>query len=101
MEVWCNMNKDGPWTAILVRSYEFLQQNFSRSWEQYKMGFGDPSAEYWLGKDLFRLWIRYICLMEISLGCQTKTPFPRHDINKCESYTTNNVIYHRQNGPLD
>lgn len=60
MEVWCNMNKDGPWTAILVRSYEFLQQNFSRSWEQYKMGFGDPSAEYWLGKDLFRLWIRYI-----------------------------------------
>lgn len=49
VEVWCNMNEDGPWTSILVRSDEFLHQNFTRSWEQYKNGFGDPSAEYWLG----------------------------------------------------
>ena len=35
-----------------------IQQNadgsnfFNRSWEEFKVGFGDPSGNYWLGNDL-------------------------------------------------
>ena len=27
-------------------------ENFQRSWEEYKTGFGSPSGEQWLGNDI-------------------------------------------------
>ncbi|KAK8735367.1 hypothetical protein OTU49_005637, partial [Cherax quadricarinatus] len=39
------------WTVFLVRQRETTQVNFTRTWHDYKTGFGDPSGEYWLGND--------------------------------------------------
>ncbi|XP_047474475.1 fibrinogen-like protein 1 [Penaeus chinensis] len=48
--VWCDMETDGGgWTVFLNRAQQPEQLNFSMSWEAYADGFGDPSAEYWLG----------------------------------------------------
>ncbi|XP_037777383.1 fibrinogen-like protein 1 [Penaeus monodon] len=48
--VWCDMETDGGgWTVFLNRAQQPEQLNFSKSWEAYADGFGDPSAEYWLG----------------------------------------------------
>ncbi|XP_051514455.1 microfibril-associated glycoprotein 4-like [Myxocyprinus asiaticus] len=51
--VYCEMvstgkkNDDGKWTVIHRRMDGDL--NFDRPWDQYKMGFGDKSREFWLG----------------------------------------------------
>ncbi|CAH1800987.1 unnamed protein product [Owenia fusiformis] len=50
---YCDM-QDGGWTVIQRRydgSVEFHNQN----WTEYKDGFGDVSAEHWLGNDLIHL----------------------------------------------
>ncbi|XP_042889426.1 fibrinogen-like protein 1 [Penaeus japonicus] len=48
--VWCDMKTDGGgWTVFLNRVQQPQQLNFSEPWQAYADGFGDPSAEYWLG----------------------------------------------------
>jgi len=50
-----------------------IQQNdgsgsMSRPWAQYKVGFGDPSGNYWLGNDLLsQLTAKYHCKLKIDL----------------------------------
>lgn len=60
MAVWCDMETDGGgWTVFLNRAQQTQQLNFSKTWEAYADGFGDPSAEYWLG-ELFGVF--YVCV---------------------------------------
>lgn len=35
---------------MVARFQNDPQQEFNRNWEDYKKGFGDPSAEHWIGK---------------------------------------------------
>lgn len=45
---FCEM-KTGGYTVIQRRTSGEL--DFYRNWTEYKLGFGDPSKEYWLGLD--------------------------------------------------
>ncbi|KAK9403092.1 angiopoietin-1 [Crotalus adamanteus] len=49
-KVFCNMETaGGGWTVIQHREDGSL--DFQKSWREYKMGFGSPSGEYWLGNE--------------------------------------------------
>nr|XP_060631754.1 angiopoietin-1 isoform X2 [Anolis sagrei ordinatus] len=49
-KVFCNMDTlGGGWTVIQHREDGSL--DFQKTWKEYKMGFGSPSGEYWLGNE--------------------------------------------------
>jgi len=55
-QVWCDMETDGGgWTVIQRRGYGNVPrasaENFNRNWREYKVGFGTPLNDYWLGLD--------------------------------------------------
>ena len=48
--VFCDMNTaDGGWTVIQRRMDGM--EDFNRDWRDYSRGFGDPTAEHWLGNE--------------------------------------------------
>ncbi|XP_066269709.1 ficolin-2-like isoform X2 [Branchiostoma lanceolatum] len=50
VRVFCDMTTaGGGWTVIQRRMSG--GENFFRSWDEYRTGFGQPTAEYWLGND--------------------------------------------------
>uniref|UniRef100_A0A1S4GCF9 Fibrinogen C-terminal domain-containing protein n=2 Tax=Anopheles gambiae TaxID=7165 RepID=A0A1S4GCF9_ANOGA len=49
---YCEFATGGPaWTVVQRRNWYDLQENFNRSWNEYKYGFGDLGYEFWLGND--------------------------------------------------
>ncbi|XP_066956655.1 fibrinogen-like protein 1 isoform X2 [Macrobrachium rosenbergii] len=55
-DVWCDMGEkevdDGGWTVVLLRRPLGTQVNFNRGWRDYRIGFGSPDTEYWIGNDV-------------------------------------------------
>nr|XP_045609685.1 fibrinogen C domain-containing protein 1-like isoform X2 [Procambarus clarkii] len=52
VRVWCDLQTDGGgWTVFLNRQQQPKQVNFTRTWKEYRQGFGDVTAEYWLGNE--------------------------------------------------
>ena len=50
VNVWCDMELgNGGWTVIQRRADGSI--NFTRSWDDYAFGFGNPNTEYWFGND--------------------------------------------------
>nr|WBU98463.1 FreD-C5 [Lineus ruber] len=66
--VYCDMETDGGgWTVIQNRIDG--QVNFSRNWEEYTHGFGNPNSEYWLGNThLNKLTISRNYTLRIDIG---------------------------------
>ncbi|KAM5264586.1 angiopoietin-2 isoform 2-T2 [Ctenodactylus gundi] len=51
VKAFCDMETGGGgWTVIQHR--EDGSVDFQRNWKEYKVGFGDPSGEHWLGNEL-------------------------------------------------
>uniref|UniRef100_A0A1Y9H2C0 Fibrinogen C-terminal domain-containing protein n=1 Tax=Anopheles dirus TaxID=7168 RepID=A0A1Y9H2C0_9DIPT len=49
---YCEFATDGSgWTVLQRRNWYDLQENFNRSWKEYKYGFGDLGYEFWMGND--------------------------------------------------
>ncbi|XP_055607657.1 angiopoietin-2-like isoform X2 [Uranotaenia lowii] len=47
---YCYFATDGPaWTVIQRRKLHDIQENFNRTWADYRNGFGDLSHEFWFG----------------------------------------------------
>ena len=47
----CDMDADlGGWTVIQSRRYGDL--DFTRKWEEYKVGFGNSERDHWLGNEI-------------------------------------------------
>nr|XP_045595632.1 angiopoietin-4-like [Procambarus clarkii] len=56
VRVWCDMETDGGgWTVFLARQNQSQHENFNRTWEDYKTGFGNPEGEHWLGNEALHL----------------------------------------------
>ena len=50
-KVYCDLQTEGGgWMVFQVRDDVLPKENFMRSWEDYKVGFGDFDREFWLGK---------------------------------------------------
>lgn len=55
--VMCDMETDGGgWTVVQRRNGDLQHINFNRGWHEYKVGFGDPAGEYWVGLDNLHAW---------------------------------------------
>ncbi|KAF0296551.1 Techylectin-5B [Amphibalanus amphitrite] len=56
IRVYCDMDTDGGgWTVLLRRADLPDHQDFDLGWDSYKWGFGNLSAEFWLGNEYMSL----------------------------------------------
>ncbi|XP_055854919.1 angiopoietin-2 [Episyrphus balteatus] len=51
-EQYCVFSTDGPaWTVIQNRGPYAIQENFNRSWNEYRDGFGSLEKDFWMGNE--------------------------------------------------
>ncbi|KAF0299856.1 Ficolin-1-A [Amphibalanus amphitrite] len=56
IRVYCDMETDGGgWTVISRRDDVPHHQDFNLNWQSYKWGFGNLSAEFWMGNEYLNL----------------------------------------------
>lgn len=53
VEVYCNHSVEATSTVMQRRYYG--NEIFNRNWQNYKVGFGSPLADYWIGLDTINL----------------------------------------------
>ncbi|KAJ6651739.1 hypothetical protein lerEdw1_020663, partial [Lerista edwardsae] len=63
-EVYCDMSSDGGGWIVFLRRQDG-KENFYRNWRTYETGFGNPSGEFWMGKQM----------LVLSQGTTVKSPF--------------------------
>ncbi|KAG0728594.1 Ficolin-2 [Chionoecetes opilio] len=54
--VFCDHTVDGGgWTVFQRRTNDSIREDFNRTWIEYKLGFGDIEAEFWMGLGLLHV----------------------------------------------
>lgn len=49
---YCEYSTEGTaWTVIQKRDNFELQEDFNRTWDDYKHGFGNLTKDFWFGND--------------------------------------------------
>ncbi|XP_078470041.1 angiopoietin-2-like [Lampetra planeri] len=68
VKVWCDMETNGGgWTVIQRRDDGSL--DFHRTWAEYKLGFGEPAGEHWLGNEhVHQLSSQQAHVLRVELG---------------------------------
>ncbi|XP_063859252.1 muscle M-line assembly protein unc-89-like [Scylla paramamosain] len=57
VRVLCEMETEGGgWTVVQRRDPHFTPIDFQRGWHDYKVGFGTPETEYWVGLQNLYAW---------------------------------------------
>ncbi|XP_037549330.1 angiopoietin-2b [Nematolebias whitei] len=83
VQVFCDMKtRGGGWTVLQHRRNGSV--DFHRGWNDYKMGFGEPSGEHWLGNDIIH---RLTSSQEYSLHIHLK------DQERNEAFSLYNRFY--------
>ena len=63
VQTLCDQDTEGGgWTVILQRiphETEALATNFSRELREYKVGFGEPTGDFWIGLENIHAWTTY------------------------------------------
>ena len=62
---YCDMDHSNKWLAIQRRIHGNV--NFTRNWQEYKQGFGDPSGDYWLGNDAIHHLTKNTCKLKFTM----------------------------------
>ncbi|XP_076869795.1 angiopoietin-4 [Brachyhypopomus gauderio] len=79
-KVFCDMETSGGgWTLFQRRINGTV--DFQRSWREYKMGFGDPGGEHWLGNEAVHLitnQAQYVLRVELR-DWEGNAPYSQYD----------------------
>ncbi|KAF3708299.1 Angiopoietin-2 [Channa argus] len=55
VKAFCDMETEGGGWTVIQKRFDG-RVDFHRTWQEYKMGFGEPTEEFWLGNEfVFRL----------------------------------------------
>ena len=55
VQAWCDLETDGGGWLVIQRRVQNGTANFTRSWEDYRNGFGDLEGEFWYGLEFIHL----------------------------------------------
>ena len=93
MQVYCDMGTDGGGWTVFQRRQDG-SQSFYRGWDDYVMGFGDLSGEFWLGLDkIHRLTNGVVTTLRIDLGdFEGNTAFAKYTTFLVLNSSTNYVL---------
>ena len=56
LKVYCEMELDGGGWTVFQRRFDGSVEFPTRTWEEYKNGFGTASGEHWLGNEAVHKW---------------------------------------------
>ncbi|KAH8243263.1 hypothetical protein KR032_006068 [Drosophila birchii] len=77
-ERYCAFATDGPaWTVIQNRGIFDPAENFNRSWDEYRAGFGNLSRDFWFGNEFtHKILYRDDHELRVELGYNQGEEFP-------------------------
>jgi len=93
----CDLHTNGGgWTIIQHRGdYGEPKVNFTATWEDYKLGFGDLQGEFWFGNDhLARLTAERAYTLRVNLeSWDGRTAFAQYDLFRVDSEDSDYAVW--------
>ncbi|XP_028970122.1 angiopoietin-4 [Esox lucius] len=79
-QVFCDMETSGGGWTLFQRRFNG-NVDFQRTWKEYKLGFGDPAGEHWLGNELvFQMTSQNQYTLRVELrDWEGNTPYSHYD----------------------
>ncbi|KAJ7998788.1 hypothetical protein DPEC_G00208560 [Dallia pectoralis] len=79
-QVFCDMETSGGGWTLFQRRFNG-NVDFQRTWKEYKLGFGDPAGEHWLGNEqVFQITSQNQYALRVELrDWEGNTPYSHYD----------------------